>query len=59
MKTFKLEVSVTVPDSVGLRELQSYVREALEAWGGQRHPSDHLFDLHGQVKVRTLNIQKD
>ncbi len=31
------------PDGVSVAELIRYMREALEEWGGQRHPDDPLF----------------
>jgi hypothetical protein len=37
-----------------LREFKVFVTDALEAWGGQRHPEDWLFGSLENVKVRQL-----
>lgn len=46
MKTIILEVKY--PNSVSADEIKDYCQNALECWGGQRHPDDHLFNT---VKV--------
>ena len=44
----RLYIEITYPDSVGTKEIKDYCQDALEHWGGQRHPEDHLF---GTVKA--------
>lgn len=41
MKTLIIELRY--PDSVSLAEIKDYAQDALETWGGQRHPEDHLY----------------
>ena len=41
MKT--LIVEVKYPDQVSNADIKEYVKEAIEMWGGQRHPEDELF----------------
>lgn len=53
MKTIRLEVRVTVPDEVLMRDLHGYVRDAVRSRGGQFHPDDPLFDPK-DVTVKTL-----
>jgi hypothetical protein len=55
-KIVQLLVTVEVPSSVGMQELHAYVHEAVQIWGGQRHPNDHLFDMHKPVSVRTVAV---
>jgi hypothetical protein len=45
------EITFSVEPSVGKRELREFIQVALERWGGQRHPDDHLFCSLKAVKV--------
>jgi len=45
------KISFDVPDTVTRAELRAFIVAALETWGGQRHPDDHLFYSLGNVKV--------
>lgn len=48
MEMKQLTIIIEYPASVGAAEIKAYAQEALEYWGGQRHPDDHLF---GTVKA--------
>jgi hypothetical protein len=52
MKTVTLEVTVTVPEEVAMKDLHQYVREAVDSWGGSFHPEDLLFGKK-DTKVKT------
>lgn len=43
-----------VDDAVTLSELRKYIKDALETWGGQRHPNDPLFDSLSNVRIVTF-----
>jgi hypothetical protein len=43
MNMKELLIVLRYPDSVSLGEIKVFARDALESWGGQRHPEDHLF----------------
>jgi len=48
-------VGVKIPDGVGTREMQEYIREAVQTWKGQKHPEDPLFDLdYKTVTVKSV-----
>jgi len=42
----------TYPPLAG--DLRSFIKDALESWGGQRHPDDPLFHSLGQVTVHAF-----
>lgn len=48
-----LIIELEYPDSVSLPEIREYAKDALESWGGQRHPDDHLFY---QTKVKKMKF---
>jgi hypothetical protein len=50
-------ITFDVPSSVGRHELRDFIVGALETWGGQRHPDDHLFRSLGNVKVSFLSVK--
>lgn len=58
MKRMLLEI--TYPDSVDSHEIKDYAQAALEHWGGQRHPDDHLFGTvrAPKTKMRVVGIDK-
>lgn len=39
-------------------DVADYVRDAVQCWGGQRHPDDELFDLCRDATVRIIK-EKD
>lgn len=44
------------PDLVGLKHyVTAFVKDALECWGGQRHPDDWLFDSLESVVVKNIH----
>lgn len=51
----KVEIEFEAPSSVLRTEMREFIIEALECWGGQRHPDDHLFGSLKNVKVRFVN----
>lgn len=36
-------VELDRPEGVSVAELVAYMKDAIETWGGQKHPSDPLF----------------
>jgi hypothetical protein len=38
-----MNITIFYPNSVDASEIRDYAQEALEHWGGQRNPEDHLF----------------
>ena len=42
-KIMHVEFDVSLLYTVSNKEFRAYIREAIEMWGGQRHPEDHLF----------------
>ena len=52
--TVKLKLDEMPPKSY----LKEYVREAIDAWGGQRHPEDWMFDNVQKVTVGKIDRQK-
>ena len=59
-KRVRLRIGVTVPAEVPARDLLDYVRDAVDCWGGQRHPDDPLFysnkNTSAQVVETTLSV---
>lgn len=51
-----LGLSMTLPLSVGMQELRAYVKDAVEDWGGQRRPDDHLFYTIKDVTIREITV---
>jgi hypothetical protein len=49
-----LELEAWRDEELGQRELMTYIREAVETWGGQLDPEDPRFGLRGHVRVRPL-----
>lgn len=43
MKTKTLIIELQYPATVSRQEIKYYAQSALQMWGGQRHPEDHLF----------------
>lgn len=56
-KTLTFKVTAKVWNSVSEAELREYMQDALDSWGGQRHPDDHLFSRedHSFKIVRFYN----
>ena len=43
MREMTFSVKLRVPDEATVAEVREYIRDAVETWGGQRHPDDVLF----------------
>jgi hypothetical protein len=54
MKKMEFKVTLTVMDHVRFADAKDYILEAAETWGGQRHPDDSFFNMHGKVKVTRI-----
>jgi hypothetical protein len=52
--TLRLKLRYPVSE-IGKRELRSHIVDAVETWGGQRHPDDLLFD--GIQKATTSGVR--
>ena len=52
--TKKFIVTVKLPPGATIREVQQYIKEACEAWGGQRHPDDPLFSMWDRITVKPI-----
>lgn len=50
----KLELSFEVNEAVELSYVREFIIDALESWGGQRHPDDPLFGSLEKVSVKRL-----
>jgi hypothetical protein len=51
MKELRTVLTFECEDSVSAIELRRFIKDALESWGGQRHPDDHLFGSLDKVRV--------
>lgn len=48
-------VTVEIPNGVSVRDMQNYIRDAIQMWKGQEHPDDPIFNLDWDtVKVRPI-----
>jgi ABC-type enterochelin transport system substrate-binding protein len=61
MTVYYVLMTVEAPASVDKAELTEYIEDALDSWGGQRHPDDHLFngvkpDVIILTKKKTIRI---
>lgn len=45
-------VTVPAPEVYSKTDVRDFIREAVQCWGGQRHPEDELFDLCRDATVR-------
>lgn len=55
------EVKLHRPNGVTVKELVEYIKEALDMWGGQRHPDDPLFyawGKHGYTKAPAVRVRR-
>jgi hypothetical protein len=43
---------------VNKNDLHKFIEEALECWGGQRHPDDWLFGSLERVKISVIRQAK-
>lgn len=50
----KIEMTFDVEASVSRRELRAFLIDAVETWGGQRPPEDHLFGGVEHTEVHFL-----
>lgn len=55
MRRVVTEVTFSVKSTVGKAELRAFIQAALETWGGQRHPDDHLFSSLEKVKITYIS----
>lgn len=51
-------IAFDVPSSVSRSELREYLKDAIESWGGQRHPYDHLFNTIKNTTVKFTPLPK-
>jgi hypothetical protein len=51
MKRLRTVITFECEYSVSRSELREFIKDALESWGGQRHPDDHLFGSLERVAV--------
>ena len=58
MKKMEFKVTLTLPDDVRFADAKDYILEAVETWGGQRHPDEDFFDMYGKVKAVRLITRK-
>ncbi len=49
-----LTVDLVLRHPVNMRELKAHVKDAVQSWGGQLHPSDPLFDGIQIAKVKIV-----
>lgn len=56
MKKTYFKIGFVIPEGAPLYYVKDYIRNALKAWGGQRHPDDPLFD---GLKVTITAIKED
>jgi hypothetical protein len=53
---FQMIVEFDMPAPAPSRAyLRRFVKDALETWGGQKHPEDELFHSLGQVSVKAIS----
>lgn len=45
MKKKSFKVTVAIPDGVGIKDMQDYIKEAVQTWYGQLHPDNPLYNL--------------
>jgi hypothetical protein len=58
-KRRKFEVSVEMPEGVGVREMQDYIRDAVGTWAKSTDPESPIFDLnYDSVKVKVVKEEK-
>jgi hypothetical protein len=55
---FQMIVEFDMPTCALRSDLRIFVKDALETWGGQRHPDDPLFSSLGQVTVKSISRKK-
>lgn len=58
MTKLRFLVELDKPPQTGVKEVQEYLRDAIEGWGGQLHPDDPLFDV-SEYNVRVNRIVDD
>ena len=62
-RRYRCEISFFIEDVDRLNafdkmDLTKFITDALESWGGERHPDDWLFDSLEDVKVRGLKAYR-
>lgn len=50
-----LTITGTVERGVTMADLKAFAQDAVETWGGQRHPDDPLF---GSMDVTAISAQR-
>lgn len=56
MKPEIYTIELARPDGVSVDEMVSYIKEAVETWGGQRRPEDPLFSPWAVGKRRKHDL---
>lgn len=52
----KIVIEYNVPQGANRDDIADFIVDALESWGGQRHPDDPLFSsLRGNIKNIVVN----
>lgn len=49
-----LELSFELNERVSFEAVKEFIIDALECWGGQRHPDDPLFGSLEKVRVKKV-----
>lgn len=52
----RITIEYTMPQGADKNDIAEFVVDALESWGGQRHPNDPLFSsLRGHMRRIVVN----
>jgi hypothetical protein len=51
---YTLQVSFGVEETISFEAVKYFIEDALETWGGQRHPDDPLFGSLKNVSVKKI-----
>lgn len=51
------QIALRRPKGVTVAELKAYIKDAVENWGGQKHPEDPLFYPWGEGNFQLPEIQ--
>ena len=51
-------VTMDVPEGCPLDYVKEYIKDAVDCWGGQRHPDDYLFTANWNNNVKVTSRRK-
>lgn len=56
---YKMEIEFNFDYKIrgNTEEFKEFVKDALECWGGQRHPEDWLFSSLDKVKIKKVEVR--